>query len=75
MVEKRLSDIDFKKLCNRDFFPSPVAWEDQVLYFLMLDRFSDGKERCYKDNQGKVVTDGTTPMFQPEDSKNAVSTL
>jgi glycosidase len=24
--------------------PSPIAWRDQVLYFLLPDRFSDGKE-------------------------------
>ena len=29
---------------GRTFFPSPAAWEDEVLYFLMLDRFSDGRE-------------------------------
>jgi glycosidase len=59
---------------DRKFFPSPVAWEDQVLYFLMLDRFSDGKENGYKDDREKVVTSGTTPMFTPSDSGNAIKT-
>jgi glycosidase len=27
-----------------DVFPSPVDWRDQVLYFLLPDRFSDGGE-------------------------------
>lgn len=36
----RVSDIDFAALCaGRKFQPSPLAWEDQVLYFLLLDRF------------------------------------
>lgn len=26
------------------YFPSPTDWRDQVLYFLLPDRFSDGKE-------------------------------
>ncbi|MHC4434754.1 MAG: alpha-amylase family glycosyl hydrolase [Planctomycetota bacterium] len=26
------------------YFPSPVDWRDQVLYFLLVDRFSDGRE-------------------------------
>lgn len=26
------------------FFPSPVDWRDEVLYFLLPDRFSDGQE-------------------------------
>jgi glycosidase len=25
-------------------YPSPVDWRDQVLYFLLVDRFSDGRE-------------------------------
>ncbi|MCU0526728.1 MAG: alpha-amylase family glycosyl hydrolase [Elainella sp. Prado103] len=26
------------------YFPSPIDWRDQVLYFLLPDRFSDGQE-------------------------------
>src|SRR4051794_15521740 len=26
------------------FFPSPADWRDQVIYFLLPDRFSDGQE-------------------------------
>ena len=32
------------------FFPSPADWRDEVLYFLLPDRFSDGGEggeRCW----------------------------
>lgn len=74
MIEKTLAELDFTSLRERKFFPSPVAWEDQVLYFLMLDRFSDGTENGYKDDRGKVVTSGTTPMFGPSDSGNAIKT-
>jgi glycosidase len=74
MSEKTLAELDFTSLRDRKFFPSPVAWEDQVLYFLMLDRFSDGTENGYKDDRGKVVTSGTTPMFAPSDSGNAIKT-
>jgi len=29
---------------RQSFFPSPVDWRDEVLYFLLVDRFSDGRE-------------------------------
>ena len=36
-VEKSLLDLDFASLTRRKSTPSPAAWEDQVLYFLLLD--------------------------------------
>lgn len=27
-----------------EYFPSPLDWRDEVLYFLLVDRFSDGQE-------------------------------
>ena len=73
MVEKLLEQIDLENLYRQEFFKSPAAWEEQVLYFLMLDRFSDGKEDGYKDSQGNQVS-GTTPLFQNDDNGNAVKT-
>ena len=52
------------------YHPSPAAWEDQVLYFLMLDRFSDGREAGYRD--GKDPGKADTPPFKPADAGNAV---
>ncbi|MFL9458678.1 MULTISPECIES: alpha-amylase family glycosyl hydrolase [Nostocales] len=75
MVEKQLAKLNldtFKPQAG--FFPSPIAWEDQVFYFMMLDRFSDGKEIGYKDIEGSIVSKSptrTTPMFTQEDSGNA----
>ncbi|MFH1563132.1 MAG: alpha-amylase family glycosyl hydrolase [Nitrospirota bacterium] len=74
MVEKRLTELNFGKLCQQRFFPSPTAWEDQVIYFLMLDRFSDGKENGYINNDGKTVTTGTTPLYSDTDRGNATKT-
>jgi len=74
MVEKRLAELDFSDLRDRAFTPSPTAWEDQVLYFLMLDRFSDGKEQGYQDNDGNLVTVGATALFQPGDKDSAIQT-
>ena len=71
MPPKSLNELNFAQLRQRKFTPSPVAWEDQVLYFLMLDRFSDGSERDYCDNRGDMVTSGATPIFQPGDDGNA----
>lgn len=67
-----ITDLDLKSLSNRRFHPSPVAWEDQVLYFLLLDRFSDGNEQGYRDNRGRPVRKGTTPRFAPADEGNAI---
>ncbi len=74
MLEKKLSDIDFNALTSKTFFPSPAAWEDQVLYFMMLDRFSDANETGYLDNNGNEVTTGTTPLFQNSEAGNAIQT-
>ena len=71
---RRVTDIDFRSLVDRPFHPSPVAWEDEVLYFLLLDRFSDGRELDYRDNDGHRVSRGTTPLLGPDDRGNAVTT-
>jgi glycosidase len=72
MPEKSLRQVDLARLTRRRFTPSPPAWEDQVLYFMMLDRFSDGQEQGYFDNDGERVEGGITPLFQPGDEGNAV---
>jgi hypothetical protein len=69
------SEISFSTLiASQNYFPSPIAWEDQVFYFLMLDRFSDGKENGFKDQVGNLVREGTTPLHTPDDASNAIKT-
>jgi glycosidase len=63
-LERSLDEIDWATYTQRTYTPSPPAWEDQVLYFLMLDRFSDGREKNYRDNAGNPVATGTTPPFR-----------
>src|ERR1700758_269814 len=68
-VEKSLLELDFASLTRGTFTPSPAAWEDQVLYFLLLDRFSDGKEKDgYRDDADRPVPGGSTPRYRPEDA-------
>jgi glycosidase len=75
MSQTRLADLDWKPLRQRRFHPSPSAWEDQVLYFLLPDRFSDGKERNYLGIGGRRTTGGTTdPFDRGRDLENAVQT-
>lgn len=75
MTEQRLAQLDLVSLASsRQYFSSPIAWEDQVFYFLMLDRFSDGNENGYKDNAGNLVQSGTTPLSTPGDRGNALKT-
>jgi glycosidase len=69
-----LNDIDFAALTDRGFHPSPAAWEDQVFYFFLVDRFSDGREKGYLDNAGGLSASGATPMFSLADRENAVQT-
>jgi len=68
-LERHLKEIEWNKILLPEYTPSPSAWEDQVLYFLMLDRFSDNNEKGYKGNNGKKVANGTTPLFTyPDDA-------
>ncbi|MCY7350864.1 MAG: alpha-amylase [Cytophagaceae bacterium] len=69
---KSLRELDFRALTNRPYHTSPLAWEDHTLYFLLLDRFSDGQEQGYIDNDGNPVPGGTTLAFQSTDAGNAV---
>jgi glycosidase len=39
---KSLNDYDLPR--REEYFPSPRDWRDEVLYFLLPDRFSDGQE-------------------------------
>jgi glycosidase len=75
MELQRISDLDLKTLVagrGAPYFPSPSHWEDEVLYFLLVDRFSNGNERGFLDLNGNTVTSGSTPMFTAADSGNAV---
>lgn len=71
-----VKEIDFPALRKSGKFQaSPLSWEDQVLYFLLLDRFSDGKEMGCKGNNGKPAAGGTTLPYDPaRDNGNAVTT-
>lgn len=71
-AEQSLAEINWSSLCNRSYTPSPAAWEDQVLYFVMVDRFSDGNEIGFSDADGHVVTTGTTPAYTAEHKNSAV---
>lgn len=59
---RSIAEINYKDLAGlrkEGYHPSPIAWEDQVLYFLMTDRFSTGTE---------------TEAYSPADNGNAVQT-
>ena len=38
----RLAELDLPR--REAYFPSPGSWPDEVVYFLLVDRFSDGQE-------------------------------
>ncbi len=35
-------------------YPSPAGWRDEVLYFLLVDRFSDGRDWPVQSAGGRV---------------------
>jgi glycosidase len=73
MSPQKVSEINLRKMTAAGgFHPSPVAWEDQVFYFLLVDRFSDNNEDNYLDNAGIPVQGGSTPLYKPADHRNAV---
>lgn len=83
-LEQRLTQLDWAGFVRArqaagGYYPSPENWQDEVLYFLMLDRFSDGGERgtdaddqgtirnAFSDNDGHPVPAAagrTTPLFR-----------
>src|SRR5438270_6144869 len=76
MALQRISDLAFKQLIsehNGPYFPSPPHWEDEVLYFMLVDRFSDGQEKGFLDANGTRVTSGSTALFTAADSGNAIT--
>ena len=67
-----VSDLDFAALTAGPKTPSPPAWEDEVVYFLLVDRFSDNQEDGYRDLSGSPVS-GSTPLFTSSDNGNAIT--
>ena len=64
MAITQLSDLILRSLVpSGGFHQSPAAWEDHVFYFLLVDRFSNDKEKSYRDIAGNVVTSGTIPSL------------
>jgi dienelactone hydrolase/glycosidase len=70
-MPRTVADLDFTGLGPAT--PSPSAWADEVLYFLLVDRFSDGREDGVRDLTGAVVA-GATPPWRPGDADTAVQT-
>jgi glycosidase len=55
---KSIKDINLKELMKeRTYYNSPYDWEDEILYFLLVDRFSNGTEK---------------DIYRPEDYENAI---
>ena len=46
---------------RQEYHPSPVDWRDEVLYFLLVDRFSDGRER-----DRKLLDRSNLPAARPD---------
>lgn len=66
-----IAEIDWPALLARRFTPSPASWSEQVLYFLLVDRFSDGREDGYVDADGRRVAGSTAP-YRPDDAGSAL---
>lgn len=43
---RSINELNFEEITkNRSYHPSPLEWEEQILYFLLVDRFSNGQEK------------------------------
>jgi glycosidase len=69
---RSVADVELSPPTGRGW-PSPTAWEDEVIYFLLVDRFSDGTEDGFLDAAGAPVP-GRTPPYRPSDNGTAVAT-
>jgi len=62
---KSIKDFDLNQITkDKEYFPSPREWEDQTLYFLMVDRFSNGQEQNLYDPEKDYEN-----ALQSEDTK------
>ncbi|WP_211186415.1 alpha-amylase family glycosyl hydrolase [Mycobacterium attenuatum] len=57
---RRLTQVRDWTPTPRDHFPSPADWRNEVLYFLLPDRFSDGRE-----DQRQLATPDAVPSMRP----------
>jgi glycosidase len=57
---------------DKDFFKSPTTWSDEVLYFLLPDRFSDNNEQHFRDLNNKMVITGKTPLCHEAERETAM---
>lgn len=43
---RSINEVNLKELAkDREYYKSPQNWEDEILYFLLVDRFSNGAEK------------------------------
>ncbi|MDF7801338.1 alpha-amylase family glycosyl hydrolase [Pontiellaceae bacterium B1224] len=77
-IEFSLDQVNLSEMTRgRSYYPSPASWDDEVLYFLFVDRFSDGCEYGgFGDVEGQAVGgptgDRSTARFIfPDDSHTA----
>jgi len=68
-----IAELDWQALLAGPFTPSPSAWSEQVLYFLLVDRFSDGQEAGCRNAAGDPLP-GVTPALTAADRGLAVTT-
>ena len=75
-----VADVDLDALIatrnvQGGYTPSPDAWEDETLYFLLVDRFSDGKESDVLGTDGETRSCGKRIRFSPQKhTGNAIKT-
>lgn len=63
---KSINDFDLKDIIkDKEYYPSPRSWEDQVMYFLLVDRFSDAKE----DQRDVYTSDDYENIYKNDNEK------
>ena len=69
---RKLSDVDFTP--SGEVFPSPEDWRDQVIYFLLVDRFNNPDKLFSEEkpqNRKKEGVAGEVSAFNGKQNSSA----
>jgi alpha-amylase len=56
---RSIRDIDFKPIAGKTYWSSGREWREEFIYFLMVDRFHDGRNRTPSSGPGRSRGYGT----------------
>jgi glycosidase len=58
-----IAQVDLSPLPNKTYYDTPREWREEFIYFLLVDRFHDGKNRTPVTGAGRSVGGGTAAQL------------